>query len=131
MHFLEYNVKSLDINMFMSLQQGSGIAFFLGKRVSLPAPVSNNRMKNQFILILLLINLAGCDVFRPASRNTDNLSAGTTDQPTKQSTQPVFIQTISTESAGTSLEKSGTSGIPPFGNQAKTDIRLEQTIIMS
>ena len=61
-------------------------------------------MKYQFILILLLINLAGCNVFRPASRNTDNLSAGKTDQPTKQSTQPVFIQTISTESAGTSLK---------------------------
>ena len=32
-------------------------------------------MKNRFILLLLTINLTACGVFRPASRNSDNLSA--------------------------------------------------------
>ncbi len=61
-------------------------------------------MKNQFILLLLLINLAGCNVFRPASRNTDNLSAA-------NNTQPVFIKDISTESS-----RNTSSG----GNSGKT-----------
>jgi cell wall-associated NlpC family hydrolase len=59
-------------------------------------------MKNRFILILLLINLAGCGVFRPASRsNTDNLSAASSGSTARKS-QPVFIENISTESSGSS-----------------------------
>jgi cell wall-associated NlpC family hydrolase len=61
-------------------------------------------MKNQFILLYLLINLSGCEVFRPASRNTDNLSAGTVNQPVSRGSQPVFIQSITTETAGTSTK---------------------------
>ena len=43
-------------------------------------------MKNQFIILLLLINLAACDVFRPASRSTDNLTdeSGTNPQQKNQ-----------------------------------------------
>ena len=55
-------------------------------------------MKDQFIILLLLINLAACDVFRPATGRTDNLSAGTSQ--TVGNSQPRFIQDISTEPAG-------------------------------
>ena len=52
-------------------------------------------MKNRFILLALLIQLASCEVFRPASR-TDNLSsAGTISGSEKP--HPVFIEDISTE----------------------------------
>jgi cell wall-associated NlpC family hydrolase len=60
-------------------------------------------MKNRFILPLLLIQLAGCEVFRPASPGKDNLSAGSNNTPTKD-VSPVFIKDISTESAGTSAK---------------------------
>jgi cell wall-associated NlpC family hydrolase len=56
-------------------------------------------MKNRFILLLFLINLAGCDVFRPASRSTDNLSAGTDNHSTGTKSKQVFIQNISTETS--------------------------------
>lgn len=56
-------------------------------------------MKNRFILLVLLINLAGCDVFRPSSRNTDNLSTARENSSTAAKSKPVFIQGISTESA--------------------------------
>jgi cell wall-associated NlpC family hydrolase len=61
-------------------------------------------MKNRFILLLLLINLAGCDVFRPTTRSTDNLSAGTDVHKSGNTSQPVFIQTISTDPAGTPVK---------------------------
>src|ERR1700709_1449129 len=63
-----------------------------------PYPL-NNAMKNRFILLLLLINLAGCDVLRPASRSTDNPSAASNNQAGGTKSKPVFIQGISTESA--------------------------------
>jgi lipoprotein Spr len=88
---------------------GSGIRYFFKKRLSLPVPVSNNEMKNQFILLLLMINLAGCEVFRPATRPTDNLSDGSNEQASFKKTEPEFIQNISTASAGTSVNSTKTS----------------------
>jgi cell wall-associated NlpC family hydrolase len=55
-------------------------------------------MKNQFILLLLLINLTGCNVFRPANHNTDNLSAEEAVKASGKNSDPVFIQNISTGS---------------------------------
>jgi probable lipoprotein NlpC len=66
-------------------------------------------MKNRFILLLLLVQLAGCEVFRPASRSTGNLSAGSSSSSTNNSAHPVFIESISTESAGSSSRKAETS----------------------
>jgi lipoprotein Spr len=66
-------------------------------------------MKNQFILLLLLVNLASCDVFRPASRRTDNLSAGTGQTSSGIPSDVRFIQNISTETAGTSAKAPETS----------------------
>src|ERR1700690_4121137 len=65
-------------------------------------------MKNRFILMLLLINLAGCNAFRPASRSADNLSDQTSDYGSTKNSQPVFIKNISTEPAGPS---EGTSDV--------------------
>ena len=76
-------------------------------------------MKNQFILLLLLINLAGCNVFRPASRNTDNLSASTTDLSSGNKSQPVFIKNISTGSSG-SKTATGADLTGNAGNSVKT-----------
>ncbi|HEY4935531.1 MAG TPA: NlpC/P60 family protein, partial [Puia sp.] len=71
-------------------------------------------MKNRFILLLLLINLAGCNAFRPASPGADNLSAATADQPSAKKPQPEFIQNISTGSseskATTKSASTGTAG---------------------
>ena len=50
--------------------------------------------------MLLLINLAGCKAFRPASRSSDNLSGVSGDRNTGKNSSPVFIQNISTEPAG-------------------------------
>jgi cell wall-associated NlpC family hydrolase len=55
-------------------------------------------MKNQFILMLLLTSLAACNALRPASRGTDNLSGNSTRS--QETSQPQFIQNISTETAG-------------------------------
>ncbi len=65
-------------------------------------------MKNRFILLLLLTNLAGCEVFRPASRSTDNLSAGNPGSAGSVRSKPVFIQDISTESTGYSVKTANT-----------------------
>ena len=54
-------------------------------------------MKNRFILLLLIINLTGCGVFQPATRNTDNLSAPANNQVSGTKPKPVFIQSISSE----------------------------------
>ncbi len=60
----------------------------------------NNEMKNQFILLLLLINLAGCAVFRPVKPGTDNLSANPPGRSSSdKKSQPVFIPDITTETA--------------------------------
>jgi cell wall-associated NlpC family hydrolase len=73
----------------------------------------NNEMKNQFILILLLINLTGCAVFRPANRSADNLSAGPVDQESGKKQQPTFIQGISTQPVQTqSVSATGPSNSP-------------------
>jgi cell wall-associated NlpC family hydrolase len=54
-------------------------------------------MKNLFILLILLINLTGCDVLRPAPRNSDNLSDKSSAGPVStRNTDPSFIQDIST-----------------------------------
>jgi cell wall-associated NlpC family hydrolase len=77
-------------------------------------------MKNRFILLLLLLNLAACRAFRPASRSTDNLSGSTTDIKSGKNTQPVFIQNISTSSSDSKASvpseadrTAGTSVKPP------------------
>jgi cell wall-associated NlpC family hydrolase len=54
-------------------------------------------MKNRFILIFLIINLTGCGVFQPATRNTDNLSAPANNQVSGTKSNPAFIQNISTQ----------------------------------
>ncbi len=58
-------------------------------------------MKNRFILLLLLTNLASCNAFRPASRSPDNLSDASADRNSVNSSSPVFIKSITTESGGT------------------------------
>lgn len=75
-------------------------------------------MKNQFILLLLLTNLAGCNVFRPPSHNTDNLSANPTDQPHGKNTDPVFIKNISTGSSESKTSLIGTNST--VGTSEKT-----------
>jgi len=64
-------------------------------------------MKNRFILILLIINLTGCGVLRPATRNSDNLSASSNNQGSDAKSNPVFIQNISTEPGNNPQAKSG------------------------
>jgi len=83
-------------------------------------------MKNQFILLLLLllINLSGCDVFRPASRSTDNLSDGNSGQSTARKSTPVFIHDISTDPAASS------SGSPAKENDVPlTEAPASKTMI--
>ena len=76
-------------------------------------------MKNRFILLLLLIQMASCDVFRPASRATDNLSSGGNSSKGEKS-QPVFIQDISTEN---SESGSKSASLPLYNNTSvKTTI---------
>jgi hypothetical protein len=93
-------------------------------------------MKNQFILLLLLINLAACEVFRPASRRTDNLSGGTS--PYTGSSQPRFIQDISTESSGPAVKNSETplyrevskkTTIPISGNEEYDPLQFKYAIL--
>ncbi|HEY4967467.1 MAG TPA: C40 family peptidase [Puia sp.] len=94
-------------------------------------------MKNQFILLLLLINLAACDVFRPASRRTDNLSSGGSSSQNGNS-QPSFIRDISTESAESPskpLEKplnrevSAKTTIPISGNAGYDPLQIKYAIL--
>lgn len=65
-------------------------------------------MKNRFILLILIINLTGCGVFKPATRDTDNLSAPVNNQASGTKSKPVFIQSISTEPGNNPQAKSGT-----------------------
>jgi cell wall-associated NlpC family hydrolase len=76
-------------------------------------------MKNRFILLLLLTNLAACNAFRPASRNTDNSSA---DQTSSNKSQSEFIQNIST---GSSESKSAPS--PESTRTAGTSTKTPET----
>jgi lipoprotein Spr len=85
-------------------------------------------MKNQFILLSLLIQLASCEVFRPAS-HTDNLSSGGTGSASEKS-QPVFIQDISTENHESGAKPSNVplyrnttvkTTIPNSGNEGDFD----------
>jgi len=71
-------------------------------------------MKNRFILLLLIINLTGCSVFQPASRNTDNLSVPANNQVSGAKSKPVFIQNISTGTGDNPTGKS--SSIIPVKN---------------
>jgi cell wall-associated NlpC family hydrolase len=78
----------------------------------------NNEMKNQFILMLLLTNLAGCLVFRPASPGADNLSEAPVAQASEKNPRPEFIQDISTESINSAVS---TPETPLFrSNSSKT-----------
>jgi lipoprotein Spr len=79
---------------------------FFEKCLSLAVPVPNNKMKNRFILLLLIIQLTGCNVFRPATRNTDNLSATSNAQSSATKPKPAFIQDISTDPGNSSPSKS-------------------------
>ena len=90
-------------------------------------------MKNQFILLLLLINLAACEVFRPASHRTDNLSSAKPVSPGENG-QPRFIQDISTESSETSSRKTETplyreapdkTTIPNLGNEGYEPLQFK------
>jgi cell wall-associated NlpC family hydrolase len=83
-------------------------------------------MKNQFILLLTLINLAGCNAFRPASRTSDNLSDVSGDPNTEKNASPVFIRNISTEPAGSlnkPIEKSTETSSASY-NSKKTTVPL-------
>jgi cell wall-associated NlpC family hydrolase len=65
--------------------------------------------------MVLVFHIAGCDVFRPASRSTDNLSEGSTGQSTAKKSHPVFINTISTDPATASSGSAvKTSDAPPI-----------------
>jgi cell wall-associated NlpC family hydrolase len=75
-------------------------------------------MKNRFILLLLIVHLTGCEVFRPASRNTDNLSAPPDNQGSAAKSKPEFIQNISTETAVNGPVKS--NGVIPVKNNGST-----------
>jgi hypothetical protein len=94
-------------------------------------------MKNQFILLLLIINLAACDVFRPASRRADNLSSANTNTPDGNS-QPSFIRDISTESsepASKTVDKSlyrevsVKTTIPNSGNNGYDPLQFKYAIL--
>jgi cell wall-associated NlpC family hydrolase len=75
-------------------------------------------MKNRFILLLLIIHLTGCEVFRPAPRSTDNLSASANNQVSGSKSKPVFIQDISTESGDKAPAKS--ANIVPVKNSSSS-----------
>jgi len=64
-------------------------------------------MKNRFILLLVVVQVTGCSVFKPASRNTDNLSVSGTGKASDTRSNPVFIQNISTAPGDHSSTKSG------------------------
>jgi len=93
-------------------------------------------MKNQFILLLLLINLSACGVFQPATRHTDNLSASAV--PADAGSQPRFIQDISTETSvpasknvETPLyrEVSAKTTIPISGNEEYDPLQFKYAIL--
>jgi len=95
----------------------AGKSLFFVKMCILARSSINNEMKNQFILLLLLINLAGCAVFRPVKPGADNLSANPPGHASPDKSQPAFIQDIST-----------TPGTPqPAGTQESSVYRTSST----
>src|SRR5450432_2886553 len=70
-------------------------------------------MKNQYLILLLLITVGGCNVFRPASKSSDNLSVTQTDNPVSKTSSQAFIQDISTESSSKTIESPITDGPAP------------------
>jgi cell wall-associated NlpC family hydrolase len=80
-------------------------------------------MKNQFILLLLLTDLAACSAFKPASRNADNPNYG---HSSSAKTQTEFIDNISTGTSENKITNSSGSG-KTAGNSAKTpETQLQQ-----
>lgn len=77
-------------------------------------------MKNRFILLLLTINLTGCSVFKPGTRNTDNLSATANNQASGVKSKPVFIENISTNAGDNSGSTPGSS-IPVKNTNSGTE----------
>jgi lipoprotein Spr len=71
-------------------------------------------MKNRFILLLLIIYLTGCGIFKPATHDTDNLSVPANNQVAGTKSKPVFIQNITTDPGDHSASKS--SNIIPVKN---------------
>jgi lipoprotein Spr len=94
-------------------------------------------MKNQFILLILLVNLAACNVFRPASRSSDNLSSESSSTKNGYS-NPRFIEDISTE-AKTPASKptetplyrntSAKTTIPISGNEEYDSLQFKYAIL--
>jgi len=96
-------------------------------------------MKYQFILLLLLINMSACDVFRPASRNTDNLSSPASGTGGKgQSVE--FIQGISTEPSNSvgsvsvterpvNKNKIRNASLPAAGNELYNPLQFKYAIL--
>jgi cell wall-associated NlpC family hydrolase len=119
------------------LRRLPGIRSLFNKSLPLGVRDLNNEMKNQFILLLLLINLSACDVFRPATRRTDNLSAGTAEQTSGSRTQVGFIRNISTESSvsenrttGATSYEGGTSGAATTtGNEPYDPLQFKYAIL--
>jgi cell wall-associated NlpC family hydrolase len=110
------------------------------KRLSLPASILNNGMKDQFILLLLLINLSACNVFRPASRNTDNLSNRPVSESGGKGQSVEFIQGISTESGNsadpvsmtgntTSKNRTRNTSLPEAGNELYSPLQFKYAIL--
>jgi lipoprotein Spr len=96
-------------------------------------------MKKQFILLLLVINMSACDVFRPASRNTDNLSSPASGAGGK-SQSVEFIQGISTESSNSggsvnikenpaTKNKTKNASLPAVGNELYNPLQFKYAIL--
>jgi lipoprotein Spr len=60
-------------------------------------------MKNQYILLFLLINLTACKVFQPASADSGNSSSARSKHNSGQHISPALIQNISTESGDSAV----------------------------
>jgi lipoprotein Spr len=114
-----------------------GILYFSEKMYLYPFRYLNKKMKNQFILLILLLNLTACNVFRPASQPADNLSSDKTNAP-GGNTNPRFIENISTESTVTAdkpVEKplyrnaSAKTTIPISGNEVYDSLQFKYAIL--
>ena len=85
-------------------------------------------MGNRFILLILLMNLAGCGAFRPASGKSDNLSSESQSTSSGKHSSVSFIEDISTEtsvkSTDTHVSFAGTSAKP--STTAIDNTRVEQ-----
>jgi lipoprotein Spr len=97
----------------------------------------NKKMKNQFILLVLLVNLTACNVFRPASRPADNLSSEGTNNRSGNA-NPRFIENISTESTSPASKPaeaplyrnaSAKTTIPISGNEVYDSLQFKYAIL--